>query len=238
MKRAGFSSAAGVTKTNPCVPRAPRVSGLGIELVRQLALHGEAGGAVIGHLEGLLVHLEGGRHGAVHNPSRQEERRKAHLVLLARDGAHADGVVVDAPTGGEFGIAQAVRRPRHRKARRHLQVADDLVPFRAHARFQHQSFTRRPVVLNVLRGLEILARLKGTALEGNVAGHGTVVPQDFVVVAHDMLVKRLPLEVDPELQLVRAEEVQRGQEQVGDPLLPVRVAVRCRRNSFPGPRRA
>ena len=106
-----------------------------------------------------------------------------------------------------------------------FEIADDLVPFRAQARFQHQSFTRRPVVLNVLRGLEILARLKGTALEGNVAGHGTVVAQDFVVVAHDVLVKRLPLEVDPELQLVRAQQVQRGQEQVGDPLLPVGVAV-------------
>jgi hypothetical protein len=40
-----------------------------------------------------------------------------------------------------------------------------------------------------------------------------------------MLVKRLPLEIDPEFQLVGAVEMRRGQKQVGDPLLPVRVAA-------------
>jgi len=214
VEEGGIELRGGRHEHQPAAPRAPRVSGLDIELMRQLALDGEAGGAVVGHFQGLLVHLEGGLDGAMHNSARQEERRKADLVLLARDGAEADGVVVDAPTGGELGIAQAVRRPRRRKARRHLEVADNLVPFRAHAGFQHQSFTRRPVVLDVLRGLEILAGLKGTAREGNVAGHGTVVAQDFVVVADDLLVKRLPLEVDPEFQLVRARQMQRGQEKV------------------------
>src|SRR5258706_79766 len=82
---------------------------------------------------GAVIRLEGRGYGPVYNSVRQEKCADAHLVLLARDGAETDGVVVDSPPRGELGVGQAVWGPCHREPGRRLQIAHNLVPLQAHA---------------------------------------------------------------------------------------------------------
>ena len=120
---------------------------------------------------------------------------------------------------------QRLWRPRHGHARRHFQVAHHLIPFGAHAAFQGETFQRHPVILHVLRRLQVLAVLERISLEGHQPGHRTIVAQHLVIVTLHLLMEALAFHVRAEFQVMLAVEMRGGQKQVGRRLLPVPMPV-------------
>src|SRR5204862_486256 len=124
-----------------------------------------------------------------------------------------------------FGIAQPARRPGEREARRPHNVAHDLIPVGAHARFNEQTFARRPTVLQILRRLHAHLALKRTPGECHVSHRREVVSQNGIVVPAHVLVETGALEIHTKLDLVRARALKGGREQVSQPFIALTVAI-------------
>src|SRR5947207_9427165 len=81
------------------------------------------------------------------------------------------------------------------------------------------------MVLNVLGSLKVLARLERRPPKTYITGHRVIGSQHFIIVPQGYLMKRLALEICAELEMVSPVKMHRGQEQIGNRLLPVGVPV-------------
>ena len=126
-------------------------------------------------------------------------------------------------SGGQFGSMQPLRRISEREARRKLQSANDVVPVGPDAGLDHQALQRSPMVLHKFRCLGAGLRGESVALELHETRNRQIFPEDAVIMARGNLVESGPLDIDAELQMVRAESVHGRKIGMGDDLLTVGV---------------
>jgi len=65
-------------------------------------------------------------------------------------------LVIDADAGADFGFLG--RTPRNSEPRREQRATNDLVPIEAQAGFEEQAISRRPAVLKINAGLNVVTR--------------------------------------------------------------------------------